>query len=221
MSKPLLLATVFLCLFSVEASAHGHRQHHYLSRHAYRHHVDQRHTFQGFVDQNQVYQRQTYRQTPARNGMSDQADPMQQARIAPQLSGSYITASRSFARGYHRHLYQPRINQASAYQASAYQTSGDQRPLSYRRYARAWCGAYLSAYLGKNDRNLALARNWAKEGTSAGGPGIGVVVVWPHHVGIITGQAANGEWIVHSGNDGGAVRTRGRSLRGAIAFRRV
>ena len=53
------------------------------------------------------------------------------------------------------------------------------------------------------------------------GPGIGVVVVWPHHVGIITGQAPNGEWLVHSGNDGGAVRTRARSLRGAIAFRRV
>jgi hypothetical protein len=221
MSKPLLLATVFLCLFSAEASAHGYRQHHYLSRHAYRHHVYQRHTSQQYLYQRQAYQRQVYPQTPARHGMSDQVDPMQQARIAPQLSGSYITASQGFARGYHRHLYQPRVDQASAYQTSAYQTSGDQRPLSYRRYARAWCGAYLSAYLGKNDRNLALARNWASEGSNAGGPGVGVVVVWPHHVGIITSQAPNGEWIVHSGNDGGAVRTRARSLRGAIAFRRV
>jgi hypothetical protein len=87
--------------------------------------------------------------------------------------------------------------------------------------AGAWCGSYLSHYLGKPDRRLALARAWASEGYTAGGPGIGVVVVWPHHVGIITGQAANGQWIVHSGNDGGAVRSRVRSLAGAIAFRRV
>jgi hypothetical protein len=31
----------------------------------------------------------------------------------------------------------------------------------------------------------------------------------------------NGHWIVRSGNDGHAVRTRPRSLAGAIAFRRA
>jgi hypothetical protein len=87
--------------------------------------------------------------------------------------------------------------------------------------AKAWCGSYLSKHLGKSDRRLALARSWASEGMNAGGPGIGVVVVWPHHVGIITGQTPDGQWIVHSGNDGGAVRTRARSLARAIAFRRV
>jgi hypothetical protein len=71
--------------------------------------------------------------------------------------------------------------------------------------AHAWCGSYLSKYLGKPDRRLALARSWANEGMNAGGPGIGVVVVWSHHVGIITGQTPDGQWIVHSGNDGGAV----------------
>jgi len=70
----------------------------------------------------------------------------------------------------------------------------------------------MSRYFGKSDRRLALAREWAREGFNAGGPGIGVVVVWPHHVGVITGQAPDGEWIVHSGNDGGAVRTRARSI---------
>ena len=80
---------------------------------------------------------------------------------------------------------------------------------------------YLSKYLGKSDRRLALAREWAREGHNAGGPGVGVVVVWRHHVGIITGQTADGRWVVHSGNDGGAVRTRPRSIAGAIAFRRV
>jgi hypothetical protein len=47
------------------------------------------------------------------------------------------------------------------------------------------------------------------------------VVVWPHHVGVITGKTSEGHWVVHSGNDGGAVRTRARSVAGAIAFRRV
>lgn len=87
--------------------------------------------------------------------------------------------------------------------------------------ARAWCGSYLSRYLGRPDPRLALAREWAREGYNAGGPDIGVVVVWPHHVGIITGRGPGGDWMVHSGNDGGSVRTRARSLAGAIAFRRV
>jgi hypothetical protein len=45
-------------------------------------------------------------------------------------------------------------------------------------------------------------------------------VVWPHHVGRIVGQE-NGQWVVRSGNDGGGVRTRTRSLAGAIAIRDV
>jgi len=63
-----------------------------------------------------------------------------------------------------------------------------------------------------------LARNWARWG-HAGPPGIGAVVVWPHHVGKIVGQE-NGQWIIQSGNDGGnQMRTRARSISGAIAFR--
>jgi hypothetical protein len=45
---------------------------------------------------------------------------------------------------------------------------------------------------------------------------VGAVVVWRHHVGIITGRAANGHWIVKSGNDGGRVRERARSVAGAV-----
>jgi hypothetical protein len=44
------------------------------------------------------------------------------------------------------------------------------------------------------------------------------VVVWPHHVGKIVGKE-NGEWIIESGNDGHALRTRPRSIAGAIAIR--
>ena len=47
-------------------------------------------------------------------------------------------------------------------------------------------------------------------------PQVGAVVVWRHHVGEIVGHASNGQWIVRSGNDGGAVRTRARSVAGAI-----
>jgi hypothetical protein len=42
------------------------------------------------------------------------------------------------------------------------------------------------------------------------------VVVWSHHVGMITGRTAGGQWIVKSGNDGGRVRERPRSVAGAV-----
>lgn len=83
-----------------------------------------------------------------------------------------------------------------------------------------WCGWWMRTQLGGSaEYNRAAA--WAKRGSSAGGPQVGAVVVWPHHVGIITGRASNGKWIVKSGNDGGAVRERARSVSGAIAFRNV
>lgn len=90
-----------------------------------------------------------------------------------------------------------------------------------RHYARrggAWCGAYMRRVFGVSDPRLNLARNWASIGSSAGGPRVGAVVVWPHHVGKIVGQR-NGEWVVESGNDGHALRSRPRSIAGAIAIR--
>jgi hypothetical protein len=84
----------------------------------------------------------------------------------------------------------------------------------------AWCGWWLGNHLGMNKRDLWLARNWASVGSNAGRPGIGVVVVWRHHVGVITGRSGSG-WIVKSGNDGNRVRERVRSISGAIAFRHV
>lgn len=84
----------------------------------------------------------------------------------------------------------------------------------------AWCGWWLGHHLGMPRRDLWLARNWASVGSNVGQPGVGVVVVWRHHVGIITGRQGN-QWIVKSGNDGRRVRERPRSVAGAIAFRRV
>lgn len=90
--------------------------------------------------------------------------------------------------------------------------SSDPRPA-------AWCGWWLRHELGVANRLYNLARAWARYGQPAHGPDIGVVVVWRHHVGIITGRAG-GQWVVKSGNDGHAVRERPRSLAGVIAFRR-
>jgi len=84
---------------------------------------------------------------------------------------------------------------------------------------RAWCGWYARSLVG-SDPGVAfnLARNWARWGRPAS-PGVGVMVVWSHHVGMITGRTSDGQWIVKSGNDGHSVRERPRSIAGAIAFR--
>lgn len=95
----------------------------------------------------------------------------------------------------------------------AFLDTADARP-------RAWCGWWMGQHLGNPDRALWRARNWARVGSPADGPGVGVVVVWRHHVGIITGRANDGEWLVTSGNDGGRVRERPRSLATVIAMRR-
>jgi hypothetical protein len=82
---------------------------------------------------------------------------------------------------------------------------------------RRWCGWWMRTQRGGGPE-FNLARNWARWGSPAS-PQVGAVVVWRHHVGEIVGRAANGQWIVRSGNDGGRVRSRARSLAGAIAVR--
>ena len=77
-----------------------------------------------------------------------------------------------------------------------------------------WCGWYMRTQLGGGPE-FNVAANWRRYG-SATSAQVGAVVVWPHHVGIITGRASNGQWIVKSGNDGGAVRERARSVSGAV-----
>ena len=96
-------------------------------------------------------------------------------------------------------------------QASAYHGGLGGRPA-------AWCGWEMRQLVGGDpgpEDNL--ARNWANWGHS-GPAGVGAVVVWPHHVGKIVGQQ-DGEWIIESGNDGHAVRTRPLPIAGAIAIR--
>lgn len=80
-----------------------------------------------------------------------------------------------------------------------------------------WCGWYMRTKFGGGPE-LNLARNWARVGRSSR-PQPGAIVVWPHHVGEIIRVTGRMTAIVNSGNDGGAVRTRERSIAGAIAFR--
>ena len=98
------------------------------------------------------------------------------------------------------------------YAGGGHHYSGTGRPY-------AWCGWFMRGQVGSDPGpSYTLARSWAHFGSNAGGPSLGAIVVWPHHVGKIVGQE-NGQWIVQSGNDGHTVRTRPRSLAGAIAFR--
>ncbi len=92
---------------------------------------------------------------------------------------------------------------------------------SYRHYAGSagarptqWCGWWMRTLLGGGPE-LNLAWNWRNYGQPSS-PQVGSVVVWRHHVGIITGRAGNGQWVVKSGNDGGRVRERPRSVAGAV-----
>ena len=82
-----------------------------------------------------------------------------------------------------------------------------------------WCGWYMRTQLGGGPE-YNLARNWAKRGRPLNGPRVGAVAVWSHHVGLITGKTKDGQWIVRSGDDGGRVRERPRSVAGAV-FRKV
>jgi hypothetical protein len=123
-----------------------------------------------------------------------------------------------------RHGYARRYAEAGG----AYSQGWSQQPSGYglRRTAyrggygprpAAWCGWYMRQLLGVANPAFNLARNWARWG-HAGPAGVGAVVVWPHHVGKIVGREG-GEWVIQSGNDGHAVRTRPRSIAGAIAVR--
>jgi hypothetical protein len=79
---------------------------------------------------------------------------------------------------------------------------------------RRWCGWWMRTQRGGGPE-FNLAWNWSRYGRATS-PQVGAVVVWRHHVGEIVGQAPNGMWIVRSGNDGGRVRERPRSVAGAV-----
>jgi hypothetical protein len=131
-----------------------------------------------------------------------------------------LSSTSAQARGHHRHGSHSVHHGAHKHHHGGYAHRRAGRYASHAGRPAAWCGWWLGQHLGMANRNLWLARNWASVGTNAGQPDVGVVVVWRHHVGIITGREGSG-WIIKSGNDGHTVRERVRSISGAIAFRRV
>ena len=83
-----------------------------------------------------------------------------------------------------------------------------------------WCGWFMRQVFHVADRSYNWAPNWAHWGHASLGPQVGAVVVWTYHVGLIAGGPdQRGRWLVKSGNDGNAVRTRYLSVAKAIAFR--
>jgi hypothetical protein len=183
-------------VFAFATSAEARTQHHHYRHYAHSH--------------NGHYAHRHYRQQPQEFGFSNFG------------SGSGFGSESGFGSGF-----------SSGFGDSGFENSGRRRSRYERsssaqtsyRTARvggrpgAWCGWYMRQQVGADPGpQYNLARSWAHYGSNAGGPSVGTIVVWSHHVGKIVGHE-NGQWIVESGNDGHAVRTRPRSLAGAIAFR--
>jgi CHAP domain-containing protein len=86
-------------------------------------------------------------------------------------------------------------------------------------WAHVWCGAFMrlvmrsAGYPDLPSGDLAAA--WAHYGRPSV-PQPGAIVVWPHHVGLITAVHGNGLATVISGNDGHRVRERVMSIARAI-----
>ena len=102
--------------------------------------------------------------------------------------------------------------------AGAYAYAPQVGHYGYGARPAAWCGWEMRQLVSRDPGpEYNLARNWTRWG-HAGAPGVGAVVVWSHHVGKIVGKE-DGMWVIESGNDDHAVRTRPRSIGGAIAIR--
>lgn len=142
------------------------------------------------------------------------------ASPAPSARGDSMDSYGPARAGARNTLVDRRIKRRGHFRAKSKVSLGAGLAREIRHAGRpaAWCGWWLGKELGLPDRMLWKARNWATVGSNAGGPRVGAIVVWRHHVGIITGQNSHG-WVVKSGNDGHAVRERARSVSGAIAFR--
>lgn len=127
---------------------------------------------------------------------------------------------RHFARSYSiaRHHWARRSRRHGYEEAQYAYEGGASRGGGYGPRPSAWCGWEMRHLVGSDPGpSYNLARNWAHWG-HAGPIGVGAIIVWPHHVGKIVGEE-DGRWVIESGNDGHRLRTRPRSIAGAIAVR--
>lgn len=138
------------------------------------------------------------------NSGSDWSEGRRSARSERAHGRRHARAERTYERRSARSDFEGRSNLGA----------GSMRHSGVGPRPRAWCGWWMRTQRG-GGAHLNVAWNWRNYGSPTS-PQVGAVVVWRHHVGEIVGRAGNGQWIVRSGNDGGAVRTRARSVSGAI-----
>ena len=88
--------------------------------------------------------------------------------------------------------------------------------------SRAWCAVFANMILartGYRGTGSAAARSFAQYGRAASGPALGVIAVWPHHVGFVVAAAGPGRIRVVSGNHNHRVEESTYATRGVMAFR--
>jgi hypothetical protein len=216
------LAAAAVCVFAHSAQAHGYHHH----RYGYRHHASRQILSQRYLERSGYSSEEgqswgdRWQQWP-----SDSADQWHRSARAgwSEYSGEYhghanagLAERRRILRRRHRSRYaeRPEGRYEVSYQAARTDYHG-----GYGPRPAAWCGWEMRHLVGADPGpQYNLARNWAHWG-HAGPAGVGAVVVWPHHVGKIVGRDSNGQWVIESGNDGHRLRTRPRSISGAIAIR--
>lgn len=138
--------------------------------------------------------------------------PIRAAALASAIVAASATAAAAGHRHSSSHARSGTIHSVHQARSGALRTAHESRGRP-----GAWCGWWLRRQLKVADNRLNQAcawRSWGKPGK----PGVGAVVVWcngnHHHVGRIVGRAGD-RWVVQSGNDGHAVRSRPRSVLGA------
>ncbi len=159
------------------------------------------------------------------------AEPTPQRSAAPGRGRRHIEAQRRYRRLHGGDASASATRDVGMHVDERWSSPGGGAPVAIARHylggnptgwARAWCGVFMrlvmraAGYPDLPSGNLAAA--WASYGRPSA-PQPGAVVVWPHHVGLITALHGDGFATVISGNDGRRVRERPRSIIGAIAFR--
>jgi hypothetical protein len=217
----LSLAVVAACVFAQSAQAHGdHYRRYGYRQHASRHVLSQRYLEQSGYGSEQTSAGQGWNQGWNQGWQqwpSDSQDGW--GRSARADRREYSDAGSSERRHIYRRRRMARYDERGedCSDVSHYAERADYRG-GYGPRPAAWCGWEMRHLVGADPGpQYNLARNWAHWG-HGGAPGVGAVVVWAHHVGKIVGREG-GQWVIQSGNDGHRMRTRPRSVAGAIAFR--
>ena len=141
-----------------------------------------------------------------------QARPLYQGSAESSSASGYQSRASRSAHRTSRYRHYARSGSTRSHHASRGHSTRSNHAAGAR--PARWCGWWMRTQKGGGPE-LNLARNWKNWGRPSG-PRVGAVVVWSHHVGMITGRTASGQWIVKSGNDGGRVRERPRSVSGAV-----